>query len=69
MAIPNSSYTEIITTTIDNYSDTIADNVETNNSLLARLRRKGNTKPAAGGVNILENLEYAENSTFNLLAA
>lgn len=64
MAVPNSSYTEIITTTIDNYSSTIADNVETNNTLLARLRMKGNTDPVDGGVNILENLEYAENSTF-----
>ncbi len=64
MPVPNTSYTEIITTTIDNYSDTIADNVETHNSLLARVRKRGGSKPVSGGVTILENLEYAENSTF-----
>jgi hypothetical protein len=63
MAIPSSTYTEIVTTTIDRYSPRIADNVETHNPLLARLRRKGNNRPADGGVKILENLAYAENST------
>ena len=61
MAIPNSSYTELITTTIDNYRDTLEDNFLKNNSLLVRLKRKGNTDPVSGGVNILENLMYADN--------
>ena len=61
MAIPNSSYTELITTTIDNYRDTLADNVMKHNPMLARLERKGNTDPAEGGVKLLENLQYAEN--------
>lgn len=61
MAIPNSSYTEIITTTLDNYRDTLADNVLTHNALLMRLNKKGNVDPVSGGVKILENLMYAEN--------
>jgi hypothetical protein len=35
-----------------------------NNALLARLRRKGNVKPVTGGRTIVQELEYAENSTF-----
>lgn len=67
MAIPNSSYTEIITTSLDNYRDKLADNVLGHNMLLARLKRKGNTDPVSGGAKILENLMYAENGTLNVL--
>jgi len=63
MAIPNSSYPEIVSATIDKYSPELADNVENNNALLSRLRKRGNTKAVGGGVKILENLQYAENST------
>src|SRR5262245_41003586 len=63
MAIPNSSYTELITTTLDNYRDTLADNILKHSPLLARLERKGNVDPAEGGVKLLENLQYAENGT------
>lgn len=63
MAIPNTSYTEIITSTLDNYRDTLSDNVMNHNPLLARLNRKGNADPASGGVKLLENLLYAENGT------
>lgn len=61
MAIPNSSYTELITTTLDNYRDTLADNIMTHQPLLKRLQRKGNSDPAEGGAKLLENLKYAEN--------
>lgn len=63
MAIPNSSYTELITTTLDNYREALADNIMNHNPLLARLRRKGNSDPAEGGAKLLENLSYAENGT------
>lgn len=65
MAIPNSTYTEIVTTTLDNYRDTLADNVLNHNPLLARLNRKGNTEEVTGGAKILENLMYAENGTIS----
>ena len=61
MAIPNSSYTELITTTLDNYSDELRDNVLNHNPCTARLNRKGNVAPATGGSKLLENLMYAEN--------
>lgn len=64
MAIPSSTFTEIVTTTLNAYSPKLADNVELNNGLLTRLRKRGNTKPAPGGVKLLENLKYAANSTF-----
>ena len=63
MALPNSSYTELITTTLDNYRDELADNILNHSPLLARLNRKGNVDPATGGAKLLENLMYAENGT------
>jgi uncharacterized protein YidB (DUF937 family) len=63
MAVPNTRYTELITTTLDNYRETLADNIENHNPLLKRLNRKGNNDPAEGGVKLLENLKYAENGT------
>lgn len=63
MPIPNSSYTELITTTLDAYRDEMSDNILNHNPLLARLNRKGNVDPAQGGAKLLENLLYAENGT------
>ncbi len=63
MAIPNSTYTEIVTTTLDNYRQELADNVLANIPLLTRLKKKGNTDEASGGVNLLENLMYTTNGT------
>jgi hypothetical protein len=63
MAIPSSTYTELVTTTLDLYRDELADNVTHHIPLLERLETKGNTDPAGGGVNLLENLMYAANST------
>jgi hypothetical protein len=64
MAIPNSAYTEIISTTLANYRDRMSDNVLAHNPLLTRLKKKGNTDAASGGTELLENLQYSENSTF-----
>ena len=61
MANPN--FSEIVTTTIDNYSRNLADNVLQHNALLRELERRGNVQTASGGVTILQNLSYAENST------
>ena len=62
MASPNSTYTEIVTTTLDNYSRTMADNITNNNALLRSIQEKGN-KVVAGGRTIVQELEYATNST------
>ncbi len=62
MASPNLS--EIVTTTMYHRSKKLADNVTNNNALLQRLERKGKRKPFSGGRQILQELEYGENSTF-----
>jgi len=62
MASPNLS--EIITTTLRRRSGELADNVSNSNALLQRLSSKGNVRTASGGRTIVEELEYAENSTF-----
>ena len=57
MASPNLS--EIVTTTLRNRSEKLADNVTNHNALLRRLRERGNTKAADGGRDIVQELEYA----------
>lgn len=64
MAIPNSTMTEIVTTTLRNRTGKLADNVTENNALLMRLKKKGKVKPVSGGRTIVQELEYAENGTF-----
>ena len=59
---PNSTYTEIVTTTLAGYSKTMADNVTNNNALLRHIDRNGNKMPATGRT-IVQELEYAVNST------
>lgn len=60
MASPNTSYDDIFTTTIENRSRKLADNVTKNNALLSRLNAKGKINPISGGSKILEELEYGE---------
>jgi len=62
MASPGLS--EIITTTLRNRSGVIADNMSENNALLYRLSKRGRIKPVSGGRTIVQELMYAENSTF-----
>ncbi len=59
----NSTYSEVLTTTIADYRKTMADNVLENNVLLKFMKEDGNTDEAPGGAELLENLMYAENST------
>lgn len=62
MTSPNLS--EIVTTTLRNRTGELADNVTNNNALLARLKKKGKVQTVNGGRTIVQELEYAENSTF-----
>lgn len=62
MAVPNLS--EIVTTTIENRSRALADNVSKSHALLNRLEAKGKAKPADGGRRIVQEIEFAENGTF-----
>ena len=61
-ASPNSTYTEIVTTTLAGYSKTMAANVTNNNALLRHIDSNGNKSPATGRT-IVQELEYATNST------
>ena len=62
MPAPNLS--EIVTTTLRNRTGTLQDNMSRNNALLVRLNRKGKIKPFGGGRTIVQELNYANNSTF-----
>lgn len=64
MATPNSSYSEIIATTIQNRSKKLADNVTNNTALLFKLKEKGKVRPFGGGSSIVEEITFSENGTF-----
>lgn len=62
MAFPNLS--EIVTTTLRSRSGVLKDNMSRNNALLARLNARGKIRTFSGGRTILEELNYANNQTF-----
>jgi hypothetical protein len=62
MAFPNLS--EIVTTTLRNRTGELADNMSRNNAALLRLTRRGNQKTFSGGRTIVQELNYADNQTF-----
>lgn len=59
---PNLS--EIVTTTLRNRSKKLADNITNNNAILRKLNSKGNVSTFSGGRTIVQELEYAQNSTY-----
>lgn len=59
MAFPNVS--DIIATTIESRSKTIADNVTKNNVILAKMSMGGRVKTVSGGTKIYQELSFAEN--------
>jgi hypothetical protein len=62
MALPNSSFSDIITTTLQGYSGELADNITNHNAFFRQINRKGNKTPATGR-SIVQEIEYAVNST------
>ncbi len=54
---------EMLTTTLRHRNKKLADNVTRHNILLSILKEKGKIKPVDGGRDIVEELEYAENTT------
>lgn len=64
MASANSTFTEIVTTTLRNHPTILADNVSDNNALYSYLKDKGKIKVLSGGYEIVRPLDYAENATF-----
>lgn len=63
MAFPN--ITDIVATTIEKRSKTLADNVTKNNALLAWLKASGNVKTVSGGTKIFQEFLFAENGNFS----
>lgn len=64
MPSPNSVFTEMVTTTFRNHSGKLTDNVSKHNALYSRLKKKGNIKNKTGGISIVQELDYAENGTY-----
>jgi hypothetical protein len=62
MVSPNSSFTDIVTTSLQGYSGELADNITNHNGLWRQIKRKGNMQTATGRT-IVQELEYAVNGT------
>lgn len=65
MASPNSTFTEMVTTTMRHHKRKVVDNVTKNNGLLTVMKEKGKIKTdASGGYEIAIPLSHSENSTY-----
>lgn len=64
MAVGNTNFSTLITTTLQNLPGDIFDNVVTNNAALYLLQKKGNVKIVSGGRQFTQALIYAANNTF-----
>ena len=64
MASPNSTFTELVSTTFRNHRAEIKDNVTKNNALYRRLVGKERFSLEDGGLSIVVPLDYAENGSY-----
>jgi len=64
MASPNSTFTELVSTTFRNHKPEIYDNISNRNALCKRLMTKGNYEREDGGLTIVCGLDYDENGTY-----
>jgi len=64
MASPNSTFTELVSTTFRKHRKEIKDNISNRNALYKRIVDKGNYESEDGGLTIATPLDYAENSTY-----
>lgn len=68
MATGNSSFTKLITTTLQNLPAEVFDAVSTNNALLYMLQKKGNLKIVSGGRTFTHPIYYKPNTSFKSYA-
>ena len=68
MPSPNSTFTEMVTTTLRNHKKQLTDNVSANNALLRVMKEKGKIQTRSGGYEIVLPLDYAENATYQRYA-
>jgi len=64
MASPNSTFTELVTTTLRNHPTEIADNVSQHNALYRYLKDRGQIELLDGGYEIVRPLDFSNNSTY-----
>ena len=64
MALPSTTFTEMVTSTLRHSPGVVSDNVSNHNALLNMMKRKGKIEKISGGYEIQHALEYAENSTY-----
>jgi len=64
MASPNSTFTELVSTTFRKHRKEIKDNVSERIALLRYMKRRGNMQTEDGGLTIACPLDYTENSTY-----
>jgi hypothetical protein len=65
LASPNSTFTELVSTTFRNHKKEIKDNVSNRNALLRYMKKRGNLKTIEdGGLTIACPLDYTTNSTY-----
>lgn len=61
MSFANTTYTDIVTTTLEKRSKKLADNITGNNALLKVLEMRGNIRTFDGGRTIIEEIIQKEN--------
>lgn len=64
MASPNSTFTELVTSTFRKVRTDVKDNLSNRNALLKHIYKRGNYRKEDGGLTIATPLDYAENSTY-----
>jgi hypothetical protein len=64
MASPNSTFSELVSTTFRKHRKEIKDNLSNRNALLQYIKKRGNQRTEDGGLSIAMPLDYAANSTY-----
>ena len=64
MTTPSTTFTELVTTTLRNHKDELADNVSNHNALLRHLNKRGRKVTEDGGNSLVCALDYQENGTY-----
>lgn len=64
MPSPNSTFTELVTTTLRNHPTEVSDNVSTHNALYRYLKDRGQIELLDGGYEIVRPLDFQNNATY-----
>jgi hypothetical protein len=64
MPSPNSTFTELVSTTFRKHIGEIKDNLSNRNALLKYMMKKGQYRKEDGGLTIVTGLDYTSNSTY-----